>query len=228
LGINLSLQEIKKGYEESALKIQAKWKRNEHVSTIEQIRLILQASSLGKITLPRDPQAIELLERAYVDPVFDFAPKLNDEALATLEGMKSRAREIGLISNTGRSPAHVLRELIGKFGILKFFDTTTFSDEVGWRKPDKRIFEAAASQLGTDLKKMIHIGDDPEADARGAKQAGMRALLLDYAVLDGFKRQPSSLFALTRADTDAKDSEMGPDGRINSLKEALDFVDSLG
>jgi len=227
LGIKLPLQDLEKAYHDSAAQLQAVWGRNEHVRTIDQIRLIIRTASGSTFSLPEDPEAIEMLLRAYVDPILAVPPKLNEQAVMTLEGMRSRVQNIGLVSNTGRSPGWVLRQLIGRLGILEFFDVTIFSDEVGWRKPDKHIFERAAIELGTDLHKIIHIGDDPEADVWGAKQAGMRAVLFDYPIPEGFKRLPSSLFALSRGDRRIKDSEINPDGRIGSLKEALDFVDSL-
>jgi putative hydrolase of the HAD superfamily len=111
--------------------------------------------------------------------------------------------------------------------ILQFFDATIFSDEAGCRKPDKRIFQAAVAELGSTPERMIHIGDDPEADIWGAKQFGMRALLFDYPVPEEFKQVPTSLFALSRGDRRVPDSEIQPDARITSLKEALAFIDSL-
>lgn len=227
LGINLSLSGIRRGYQESAPWFQAAWGRNENLSTMEQIRLILQAASKKSVALPQEPSAVEMLHKAYVDPIFEAPPRLNQDAVPTLEGMRGRARKIGLISNTGRSPGATLRKLMSKLGLTEFFDGTIFSDEVGSRKPDRGIFEAAAKELQTDLAKIIHIGDDPEADAWGAKQAGMRALLFEYPVPEGFKRLPSSLFALSRADRRIENSEIKPDGRIIFLKEALKFVDSM-
>ncbi len=227
LGIDLSLNDLLRGYEESAPRLQAVWRRNEHLPTFDQIRLILEAASGSKVILPKDPRAMDMLHRAYIDPIFQAPPRLNVDAVPTLEGMRNRARKIGLISNTGRTPGTSLRQLMTNLGIMKFFDTTVFSDELGSRKPDRRIFEAAANELETDLTKIIHIGDDPEADVWGAKQAGMTAILFDYDVPEGFRRQPSSLFALARADRRIADSEIKPDARISSLREALKFVDSV-
>ena len=111
--------------------------------------------------------------------------------------------------------------------MLNFFDSTVFSDEVGSRKPDGRIFERAASELGTEPAKIVHIGDDPEADAWGAKRAGMKAILLDYPVPEGFKQQRGSLFAISRSDRRVPDSEIQPDHRISSLRDAVDVLGSM-
>lgn len=86
---------------------------------------------------------------------------------------------------------------------------------------------AAADRLKVDPSNVIHIGDDPERDVWGAKQAGMRAILFNYEVTKGFKEQPGSLFALGRATRSTADSEIKPDGQIDSLKQALEIVNSL-
>lgn len=227
LGIELSIHDIQRGYEETAPRFQSIWSSKRHLDVTEQIRMILETASAARVSLPQDPRAIEMLQTAYVEPIFCFPPRLNEDAVPTLEGMLGRVKKVGLISNTGRSPGIALRQLMNRCGILKFFDATVFSDEIGWRKPDRRIFEVAANELQTDMAKVIHIGDDPEADIWGAKQAGMRALLFDYEVPKGFRRRRSSLFSLARADRHIPDSEIRPDGRINSLREALAFIDSV-
>mgnify|MGYP001085265577 CR=1 FL=1 len=224
-GIELPLKKLLKGYDESVGWFQTFWKRNQDLPTIDQIRYIVKTASEGTIGLPTEPEDIKELQEAYVSPVLSVPPVLNQEAASTLQAMRNRVHRIGLISNTGRSPGRTLRQLLDKFGIFDFFDATVFSDEVGWLKPDQRIFTAAAEKLGIEIGKIIHIGDDLERDVWGAKQAGMRALLFEYDVPEEFRRQPGSLFALSRATRTIKDSEISPDGRIRSLREALQFID---
>jgi len=226
LGIDIPLEKLQRAYDDSALQLEASWRRNQHVPTMDQIRLILQLTGLNH-EFPDDPETLRILEAGYVDPLLEVPPQLNGEAIDTLKGMQERVARIGLISNTGRSPGTALRRLMGKLGILEFFDSIVFSDEALCRKPDKRIFHRAAKELGTDAAHIIHIGDDPEADVWGAKQAGMLAILYEYPVPEGFKRRPSSLFAISRASRRIPDSEIRPDKRLRSLREALDFVDSL-
>ena len=220
----VSEEEMKKGYEQTATQFQAIWRSNKELLTMEQIRLIMNAAGLNDFVL--NSGTAKKLESAYVDPIFDAPPELNDDAVTTLQEMRKQVRGIGLISNTGRSPGTALRELLRKYGVLGFFDSTVFSDQVGSRKPDRQIFEKAVTALGTEPAKVVHIGDDPEADAWGAKNAGMKALLLDYPIPEGFMDRPTSLFALSRFDRRVPDSEIRPDGRISSLREALDFLDA--
>jgi putative hydrolase of the HAD superfamily len=227
LGVQLPLDDLRRAYEESAPRLQAVWRRNEDMSTIEQIRLIIELASGQPAVIPPYPGSAEMLAKAYVDPLFAMPPKLNKDALAALKGLRRRAYKIGLISNTGRTPGEALRQLLEKYDVLRFFDVTVFSDGAGCRKPNKGIFELAADKLDASLTNMVHIGDDPEADIWGAKQAGMRALLFEHKMPDVSKWRPSSLFVLSRTDRHVPESEILPDRRIRSLTEALDFVDSL-
>jgi putative hydrolase of the HAD superfamily len=223
-GTRVSEEDMKKGYEQTATQLQAIWRSNKELLTMQQIRLIMHAAGISDFVL--DSATAEKLESAYVDPIFDSPPELNGDAAITLQEVRNQVRGVGLISNTGRSPGTALRKLLRKYGVLGFFDSTVFSDEVGSRKPARQIFEEAVSALGAEPAKVVHIGDDPEADVWGAKNAGLKALLYDYPMPEGFKSRPSSLFALSRFDRRVPDSEIRPDGRISSLREALNFLDA--
>lgn len=64
-------------------------------------------------------------------------------------------------------------------GIFSYFDTLTFSDEVGATKPDPIIFETALSRANTRPEQSIMIGDHPDFDVKGARQSGLRAIHFD-------------------------------------------------
>ena len=54
-----------------------------------------------------------------------------------------------------------------------------WSTRVGAAKPAYPIFAAAASALGVVLDELCHVGDDLDADVRGARAAGARAIHVD-------------------------------------------------
>lgn len=64
-------------------------------------------------------------------------------------------------------------------GWAPHLDAVVVSQRVGWVKPHRRIFEAAAGELGVPLVRLLHVGDDWAADIVGAKRAGARAAYLD-------------------------------------------------
>lgn len=65
-------------------------------------------------------------------------------------------------------------------GILKYFKTITTSEDVGVKKPHRRIFETALERASANVAQSIMIGDNLEADILGAKGFGMQAILYNY------------------------------------------------
>jgi putative hydrolase of the HAD superfamily len=53
------------------------------------------------------------------------------------------------------------------------------SGAVGVAKPDPAIFELALAAAGTTADRAIHVGDAYQYDVRGARAAGVRAVLVD-------------------------------------------------
>lgn len=58
-------------------------------------------------------------------------------------------------------------------GIDHYFDRLVISEEVGFKKPDPRIFEHAVQVAGALKQESIMIGDNLEVDVKGAKHFGM-------------------------------------------------------
>ena len=48
--------------------------------------------------------------------------------------------------------------------------------EVGAAKPEPPMFEATHRRLGLRPGQIVHVGDDPEHDVRGAREAGFRTV----------------------------------------------------
>lgn len=65
-------------------------------------------------------------------------------------------------------------------GILKYFKTITTSEDVGVKKPHRKIFETALKKASAGVSQSIMIGDNLEADILGAKGFGMEAILYNY------------------------------------------------
>ena len=58
-------------------------------------------------------------------------------------------------------------------------DAAIWSCEVGVMKPDRAIYELAASRLDTAPAELLMVGDSKQADVIGPRAAGLRALHLD-------------------------------------------------
>jgi putative hydrolase of the HAD superfamily len=58
-------------------------------------------------------------------------------------------------------------------GIADLFDCVVISETAGVSKPDPRIFQTAISLLDSDPSETAFVGDRPDLDIKGARQAGM-------------------------------------------------------
>jgi putative hydrolase of the HAD superfamily len=69
----------------------------------------------------------------------------------------------------------ILRRVLERYGLLGYFGAISYSDEVGFRKPEPEIFRVTLARSGVAPEEAVHIGDNPDADVVGAQGAGMRA-----------------------------------------------------
>lgn len=68
-----------------------------------------------------------------------------------------------------------------RIGIHTHFHCHVCARDTGVAKPDARIFHAASEQLGVAPAQILHVGDDPELDVRGAREAGLRTAWINRA-----------------------------------------------
>jgi len=98
------------------------------------------------------------------------------DIVETLSRLKEAGVALGIISNTFVH-RHALERHLEEAGILEFFETRLYSYQFKWRKPDKRIFLAAAERMGVERRKIAYVGDRIDKDVCGAINAGMVAVL---------------------------------------------------
>lgn len=86
--------------------------------------------------------------------------------------LSSRGLRVGVLTNSEGRAA----ELIDELGWNGIFDVVVDSGRVQVEKPDPRIFQIFARQIGVPIDSILHLGDSLGADVHGARRAGMRAL----------------------------------------------------
>lgn len=111
---------------------------------------------------------------------------LFEDVEPTLEWLARRHLPVGIVSNWQCGLSHFCREL----GILDSVRFVLASAEVGWEKPDRRIFELATEKMQVAPAGILHVGDHPVEDARASLDAGMQAALL---VRSGSASAPGSV-----------------------------------
>jgi len=129
-----------------------------------------------RIGLPEDAVPYSQVEAIYQDLTLEFPPPLMPGIEAVLAAVAGRYR-VGLICNTGVTGGAVLRQVLGRYGLLDCFDATVFSNEFGRVKPHPAIFHHTLGLLG-DIHpaRAVHVGDMEDLDVDGARGAGLRSL----------------------------------------------------
>lgn len=95
-------------------------------------------------------------------------------AADTLHELRNRGFLLGLLSN-GRETFQ--RSVLSALVIEDLFNVVLISESEGVRKPEPEIFWRALRRLGVTAGESLFIGDSPEYDIAGAKNAGLYAVL---------------------------------------------------
>jgi len=98
-----------------------------------------------------------------------------DDVVPVLEFF-SQFHLLGLLTN---GVPDLQWEKIKGAGIRKYFDEIVISGEVGFGKPDSRIYETIVSRLKVRLKDAIITGNSLKRDVQGAQAIGMKAVWLN-------------------------------------------------
>ena len=109
-------------------------------------------------------------------------PRTND----ILIYLKSKGYRLGVISNglTIKQWEKLIR-----LNLHHFFDEIITSEEVGFEKPNKRIFEEALNKMKCKAGKSIMVGNKYEVDIEGAIGAGMSAILVNSNIPEKEKQK---------------------------------------
>ncbi len=177
-GILIRLDDLAQSYDDGFEQCKDIWRKNQDLSTEEQLRIMLELLPDEK---PKtiSPNLMQGLVDAFTNPLLDYPPPLINGAKETVKQIKEGKYKIGLVCNTGRTPGKTIRILLERVGLINYFYVTTFSNELGIRKPDPRIFLHTLSQMQSLPRNSLHVGDVVELDVLGAKNVGMLSVHLN-------------------------------------------------
>ena len=105
--------------------------------------------------------------------VWTPAHALLGSAHAMLEALRARGLALAIVANGWPEPARLIRRRIAELGVAERVDAIVLAEEVGARKPDAQIFQAALAQLRVDAGETLHVGDRLEDDVLGATNSGL-------------------------------------------------------
>ena len=128
--------------------------------------------------------------------------RMFDDVIPALTELQKAGVRIGIISNWDER----LRGLLQRLKLAEYFPVMAISCEVGAAKPASAIFKFAASQFSVSPRAILHVGDDPERDVRGAAAAGFQSVQILRGEKTGSARTLRSLAELSTwiAEVEAK------------------------
>ena len=121
--------------------------------------------------------------RAALDALYAVTQQnwtIEEDAIPTLETLKSLGYRLGLISNT--SDDTNVQGIMDRWRLRQFFETIVTSAALGIRKPDARIFRVALDSFRVQPEATAMVGDTLDADVLGANQLGIFSIWITRRV----------------------------------------------
>jgi putative hydrolase of the HAD superfamily len=118
------------------------------------------------------PKHLETFRELYLKYHEEFTEPFPD-AVETLLKLKSLGFRLAIISNIDNE---IIEPILRKLGIIDIFEAIVTSEELGFGKPNVKIFEETLKRLGISPKDAIFVGDSFANDVQGAKNVGMDAI----------------------------------------------------
>jgi putative hydrolase of the HAD superfamily len=102
-------------------------------------------------------------------------PFIPPDVFDVLRALRAAGFLLGIVSNRN----HPLDEELKNFGLDGFIDFNLTAGEANSWKPDPGIFVEAILRLQVSPAEVLYVGDNYYADVIGARNAGLRPVLLD-------------------------------------------------
>jgi HAD superfamily hydrolase (TIGR01549 family) len=131
---------------------------------------------LERLGAPQDYlEELSIIISEKMDVSYQPESYVSEDVLPTLEILREDEFSLGLITNRSQSIATLLEE----HELTDVFDVILTAGEVGYWKPDPRIFQYALQVMKVEAGKAVYIGDNYFADVLGSRAAGLIPVLFD-------------------------------------------------
>ena len=88
--------------------------------------------------------------------------------------------KLGIITNTVTSREQQVRMALRRIGLEQYFDFILTSVDVGYDKPDEKIFLKALKALNVRPEEAVMVGNRMSTDIVGANRVGMKTILFKW------------------------------------------------
>jgi FMN phosphatase YigB (HAD superfamily) len=102
------------------------------------------------------------------------------EVSPTVKSLSEKGLTLGLVTNLREDiKRESINALCRRLGLEPYLRFAVTSEQVGFAKPDRRIFQAALEKAGVKADEAIFVGDQYRIDVVGARNAGIQPILID-------------------------------------------------
>jgi putative hydrolase of the HAD superfamily len=200
-GINIPFEEFRRAYFEVRNRLYVETERSLEEPHFN-VRVSLVLRRFGYDFDVSSPVVVGAT-MAFTDEFMKYV-HLDPDTITVLRVLYGKYK-LGLVSNF--AIPECAGRLLDKFGLNEFFDVVLVSGAISKRKPGSEIFERALKALGVNSSEAIFVGDMLGLDVKGAKNVGMKAVLIE--------RRPSEEILNVK-----------PDRVIKSLRELFLVLDN--
>lgn len=153
-----------------------------NIDTFEIYLMILSALNVDVRQL--DKNKLETFYLKSEELFLEYKPVVIFENIKEfLDQIKNQGKTINILSNTGFIKGRTMRKFLIQEELDQYIDFHIYSDEINISKPNPLIFQEVKNNLKDQelpMHRILHIGDNPVADYRGAKDFGFSAHLLKH------------------------------------------------
>lgn len=153
-----------------------------NVDTFEIYLLILNSLEVDIKQLNRDK--LDEFYQKSEDLFLEYKPVVIFENLHQFfDEIKNQGKTINILSNTGFIKGKTMRKFLINENLDQYIDFHIYSDELKISKPNPLVFQEVKDKVKNrdlPMNQILHIGDNPIADYKGAKDFGFNAHLLKH------------------------------------------------
>ncbi|UWX59108.1 HAD family hydrolase [Chryseobacterium oranimense] len=153
-----------------------------NIDTFEIYLMILNALNVDVKQL--DNKKLDTFYQKSEELFLEYKPVVIFENIKEfLDQIKNQGKTINILSNTGFIKGRTMRKFLIQEELDQYIDFHIYSDEINISKPNPLIFQEVKNNLKDQelpMHRILHIGDNPVADYKGAKDFGFNAHLLKH------------------------------------------------
>jgi putative hydrolase of the HAD superfamily len=130
---------------------------------------------------------LHLLYNDMEELTLEYIPEIFcPQTLEVLDRLKDRPHvTLNVLSNTAFIKGSTLKKVNLELGLSRYFDFEIYSDEIGFSKPNIKIYDHLIGHIfrirqnRIELDEIMHVGDNHHADILGAQNAGINSFQIN-------------------------------------------------